>query len=186
MTETGDHVDWALERWRHERPDLDTGAKAVTQRIGRGERYIERGVEGVFRQFGLHPHEFYVLGVLRRSGAPYRLSPTALARTLLLTSGSVTNRVDHLEQAGLVERTRDPADRRGVLVQLTPKGFEIVDRAIVAHAAAEERMLEALTWEERNELARLLRKLLLSFGDTPGGRASDAPAPATLPEEERS
>lgn len=137
------------------------------QRLGRGARYVERSIEHVFDEFGLHPYEFYVLGVLRRSGEPYRMSPTELARTLLLTAASVTHRVDRLEKAGLVRRTPDPADRRGIFVELTPEGLGLVDRAIEAHAAAEEYAVSGLTTGEQKELARMLRKLLLTFGDTP-------------------
>jgi DNA-binding MarR family transcriptional regulator len=162
-----DHVDWATGRWARERPDLDTAAKAVTQRIGRAARHIERAVDQVFEPFGLDPHEFYVLGVLRRAGSPFRLTPTALARTLLLTPGSVTYRINRLEQASLVTRIPDPADRRGVFVELTPRGLELADRAIEALAEAEARIVEPLEPRERRELARLLRKLLLSFGDEP-------------------
>jgi DNA-binding MarR family transcriptional regulator len=137
------------------------------QRLGRGARYVERSIEHVFDEFGLHPHEFYVLGVLRRSGEPHRMSPTHLARTLLLTAASVTHRVDRLEKAGLVRRTPDPADRRGIFVELTPEGLGLVDRAIEAHAAAEEYAVSGLTTGEQKQLARILRKLLLTFGDTP-------------------
>jgi DNA-binding MarR family transcriptional regulator len=162
-----DHVDWALEHWNRERPDVDTAAKAVTQRIGRVARHIERATDQVFEPFGLDPHEFYVLGVLRRAGAPFRLTPTRLARTLLLTPGSVTYRINRLEQAGLVTRIPDPADRRGVLVELTPRGLDLADRAIEALARAEARVVDPLNADERRELERLLRKLLLSFGDEP-------------------
>jgi DNA-binding MarR family transcriptional regulator len=110
-----------------------------------------------------------VLGVLRRSGDPCRMSPTQLARTLLLTAASVTHRVDRLERAGLVRRVPDAADRRSVCVELTPEGLALVERAIEAHAAAEENAVSGLTAAERKELARLLRKLLLTFGDTPPG-----------------
>jgi DNA-binding MarR family transcriptional regulator len=108
-----------------------------------------------------------VLGVLRRSGDPCRMSPTQLARTLLLTAASVTHRVDRLERAGLVRRVPDAADRRRVSVELTAEGLALVERAIEAHAAAEEHAVSGLTAPERKELARLLRKLLLTFGDTP-------------------
>ena len=146
---------------------MNVSAKAVVQRVGRAARYVERATQHVFDEFELHPYEYYVLGVLRRSGAPYRMSPTDLARTLLVTAASVTHRVDRLERAGLVRRTPDPADRRGVLVQLTAKGLRIVERALDAHAAAEEEAVAGLTAREREELARLLRKLLLAFGDAP-------------------
>ena len=178
VAEERDHVDWALERWHRERPDLDTSGKAVTVRIGRAARHIDRRMEGLFADFGLEAHEFHVLGVLRRSGSPYRVSPTDLARTLLLSSGSVTNRVGHLERAGLVRRVPDPADRRGVLVELTERGLEIIDGAIEAHVAAEARAVAALSAAERDELARLLRKLLVSFGDEYGSRARDASSAA--------
>ena len=108
-----------------------------------------------------------MLGVLRRSGAPYRMSPTDLARTLLLTAASVTHRVDRLERADLVRRIPSSADRRSILVELTPQGLGIVERAVEAHASAEEQAVSALSAEERHRLASLLRKLLLSFGDTP-------------------
>ena len=108
-----------------------------------------------------------MLGVLRRSGTPYRMSPTDLARTLLLTTASVTHRVDRLERAGLVRRIPSPANRRSILVELTPQGLDIVERAVEAHAVAEEQAVSALDPAERERLASLLRKLLLAFGDTP-------------------
>ena len=106
--------------------------------------------------------------MLRRAGAPYRMSPTALARTLLLTTASVTHRVGRLEAAGLVARTPNPGDRRGVLVGLTPAGRELADRAVEVLVGIENRTVEGLTAGERRELARLLRKLLVALGDAPG------------------
>jgi DNA-binding MarR family transcriptional regulator len=122
----------------------------------------------VLADFGLKPEEFYVLGVLRRTGAPYRLAPTALARTLLLTTASITHRVDRLQAAGLVARTPDPDDRRGVLVGLTPAGLDVADRTVEVLGAVERRTVEGLTAREGEQLARLLRKLLVALGDTPG------------------
>lgn len=168
IPEPEDHVDWALAEWRRERPDLDTSAKAVTQRLGRSAYLFERALERAFADFGLSPQEFYVLGVLRRAGTPYRMSPSALARTLLLTSASVTHRVDRLEAAGLVARTPDPADRRSVLVGLTRAGRELADRAVEVLVALEHRTVAGLSANERKDLARLLRKLLVTLGDTPG------------------
>lgn len=109
-----------------------------------------------------------MLGVLRRTGAPYRMAPTALARTLLLTTASITHRVDRLQAAGFVARTPDPADRRGVLVGLTQTGLEVADRTVETLGAVERRTVEGLTAREREQLARLLRKLLAALGDTPG------------------
>ena len=172
-----DHVDWALAAWRKERPELDTSAKAVTQRLGRGSYLFERALERALADLGLNTQELYVLGVLRRAGAPYRMSPTAIARTLLLTTASVTHRVDRLQAAGLVARTPDPADRRGVLVGLTASGVELADRAVDVLVAVEHRTLDGLTASERRELARLLRRLLVALGDTAGtGRPGESTA----------
>ena len=161
-----DHVDWALAAWRKERPDLDTSAKAVTQRLGRSAQLFERALERALADLGLNPQEFYVLGVLRRAGPPYQMSPTAIARTLLLTTASVTHRVDRLQAAGLVARTPDPADRRGVLVELTRTGLELSDRAIAVIVAADNPTVRTMTAKERTELPRLLRSLLVALGDT--------------------
>ena len=140
----------------------------MTQRLGRSAHLFERALERALADLGVNPQEFYVLGVLRRAGAPYRLSPTAIARTLLLTTASVTHRVDRLQAAGLVARTPDPADRRGVSVGLTATGLELADRAVDVLNAVEHRTVEGLTATERRELARLLRRLLVALGDTAG------------------
>jgi DNA-binding MarR family transcriptional regulator len=103
------------------------------------------------------------LAALRRTGPPHRLSPTELFSTMIVSSGAMTNRLDHLERAGWVERLRDPDDRRGVLVQLTPQGRSLIDDAVVAHVANERRLLSVLSAPERETLADLLRKLLLWF-----------------------
>ena len=111
--------------------------------------------------------EFDVLAVLRRTGRPYSLTPTELFRSLMLSSGAMTNRIDKLEKAGFVRRSADPNDRRGVIVSLTPKGAAIIAKALESHVANEHRLLERLTAKEKSDLARLLRKLLLSFMTKP-------------------
>ena len=138
----------------------------MTQRVGRTAYLFERALDRALADLQLNPQESYVLGVLRRAGAPYRMSPTAIARTLLLTTASVTHRVDRLEAAGLVSRTPDPADRRGILVGLTETGLELADRAVEVLVAVEHQIVEGLTATERTELARLLRRLLVTLGDT--------------------
>jgi DNA-binding MarR family transcriptional regulator len=158
-----DQIDRLLAQWLRERPDLDATPMGVIGRISRLARHLERRLKPVFERYDLDGGLFDVLATLRRAGAPHRLSPTELFNSVMLSSGAMTSRIDRLERAGLVVRTPDPDDRRGVLVQLTPQGRELVDRAVESHVANESRLIEALTSEERAELARLLRKLLLSF-----------------------
>jgi DNA-binding MarR family transcriptional regulator len=105
------------------------------------------------------------LASLGRSGAPYQLSPTQLFREMMLTSGAMTNRIDRLEEAGLVSRRPDLEDRRGTLVRLTQKGKALIDSAAANHVANEERLLSGLSAREQMQLTELLRKLLLSLGD---------------------
>src|ERR1019366_9206327 len=106
--------------------------------------------------------EYLVLAALRRAGPPYRMNPTALYASVILSSGGMTKRLDGLERAGLVERRPDPADRRGRLVGLSAKGRAVVDRAVIEHLANEERLLGALSASERRTLAGLLRRLVVS------------------------
>ncbi len=116
----------------------------------------------VFDRYGISFGEYLVLAALRRAGPPYRMNPTKLFSSVILSSGAMTNRVDRLEEMGLVTRLPDPTDRRGRLVALTDRGRELVDAAVVDHLANEERLLKALDDGEREQLANLLRKLLLS------------------------
>lgn len=158
-----DHVDAILAQWRRERPDLDPAPMGVIGRIRRIERLLGRALDATFAQFGLNSGEFDVLATLRRSGAPYQLTPTALFTSLMLSSGAMTNRLDRLEQAGLIARAPDPSDRRGTLVGLTPRGLELIDAAVAAHLANEARLLAALLPGERDQLAGLLRRLLCAL-----------------------
>jgi len=160
-----DAVDRILAQWRSERPDLDPSPMGIVGRVARASALLGREVEGVLAEHGLTGGTFDVLAALRRAGPPHRLTPTDLYTGLMLSSGSMTARLDRLEEAGLIERLPDPTDRRGVLVGLTPTGFATVDRAVEAHLANEERLLAALGPRRRDELARLLRHLLLALGD---------------------
>jgi DNA-binding MarR family transcriptional regulator len=160
-----DQVDMILAQWARERPDLDPSPMGVIGRISRAERYIDQALLQIFSKYKLGRGEFDVLATLRRAGPPFRLTPTALYSALMLSSGAMTNRIDRLERAGLVERLPDPTDRRGTLVGLTSSGQKVIDHAIGAHLANETRLLSGLTGEERAVLAALLRKLLLSLGD---------------------
>jgi DNA-binding MarR family transcriptional regulator len=158
-----DPVDRILLQWHRERPDLDVSPMGIIGRMGRLAKHLERAIQETFSEFGLTAGEFDVLAALRRSGQPYQLSPTELFNTLMVSSGTMTHRIDRLEQAGLVERTPDPSDRRGTLIVLTHKGFTLIEKAVEAHVSNEHRILSVLEEPEREALILLLRKLLVSF-----------------------
>jgi DNA-binding MarR family transcriptional regulator len=158
-----DHVARVIAMWERERPDLDFSPVAVVSRIGRAARYLDDGVELVLATHGLSRASWDVLAALRRVGEPYRLSPTELYRSLMRTSGTITHRLRRLETKRLVRRSGDPEDGRAALVELTPAGKRLVDRVAAEHLANERELLAGLNTSERNELADLLRKLLLAF-----------------------
>jgi DNA-binding MarR family transcriptional regulator len=170
--ERPDPVDRLVDQWAVERPDLvdELGAMATFGRIGRLHALAGRAIEAVFEAHGLNVGEFDVLAALRREGDPFVLTPTALARTLMLSPAGMTNRVDRLEARGLVERQADPDDRRSLLVALTPDGRATVDAAVADHVANEERLLSVLAAHERSSLDRIVRKLVDQFSeDNPSG-----------------
>jgi DNA-binding MarR family transcriptional regulator len=149
--------------WRREWPDLDTSPIDVVARVGRLARFLDEGMDCVFALRGIRREGWDVLASLRRAGPPYRASPTALYMRLMRTSGAMTNRLRRLEDAGFIARVPDPDDARGLLVELTAKGHELVDELAPLHLANERVMLAALSAKERRELAVLLAKLLASF-----------------------
>lgn len=161
-------MDHVRELWTRQWPELDTRPVAVVARVGRLARYFDHGLDGLFAEHGLRRESWDALASLRRVGPPYRLSPTELYRGLMRTSGAVTNRLHRLEQDGLIRRVPDPSDRRGMLVELTAKGKQLVDRIAPVHVANERTMMSALTPAEQRRLADLLRKLLLSFEEEQG------------------
>jgi len=159
----GDAIDTIVTQWRRERPDLDPSAKEVAGRIVRLASHFQQAyAEDAFAPLKLSDGAYGVLAALRRAGEPHELTPTELARQRMMTSGGLTPLIDRLERLGLVARAPNPSDRRGSLVRLTKPGREVVDRAMELHADAEHRMIEGLSARERDQLARLLRKLLLS------------------------
>ena len=155
-----DDTDRLLSRWDETRPDLDVGALQVTARLSRIGPHLARRQEEVFSRFGLGRGEVGALSALRVSGPPYRLSPTRLARGLMLSSAGVTSRIDRLERRGFVRRLDDPDDRRGVIIELTDEGREVVDAAVAALAISDRQLLERLDPHEVEQLEGLLRKLL--------------------------
>ena len=158
-----DHVDLIHAQWAQEKPDLGTSPMGVIGRISRISRHLDQLLQKNYSQFNLNGGEFDVLASLRRSGHPYQLTPTELFNSLMLSSGAMTNRLDRLEDAGLIKRNPNPNDRRGILVTLTEQGIELMDRAYPAHIANEDQILSSLTITEREVLKDLLRKMLLSF-----------------------
>ena len=158
-----DEVDRIVEAWSRERPDLDFSPLQVLSRVGRLAKHLDRARRAAFGASGLESWDFDVLSALRRAGAPYELSPKALIQQTLVSSGTMTNRIDRLVERMLVERRTDPSDGRGVLVSLTGEGKQRVDTAISALVAAETIVLENLAPLDQDRLAGLLRKLSLDF-----------------------
>jgi DNA-binding MarR family transcriptional regulator len=165
-----DEVDRLVAAWRRERPDLDVTPLEVLSRVTRLARHLDKARRTAFATHDLEAWEFDVLSALRRAGAPYQLSPGQLLTQTLVTSGTMTNRIDRLAGKGLVQRLPDPSDRRGVLVSLTAQGRDRVDAALADLLGREERLLAALSRQQRESLAVLLRALVIPF---------DNPAEAT-------
>ncbi|TDD45060.1 MarR family transcriptional regulator [Kribbella antibiotica] len=158
-----DEVDRLLEAWRRERPDLDVTPMEVLSRVSRLARHLDRARSQAFETHGLESWEFDVLAALRRAGSPYQLSPGKLLKETLVTSGTMTNRVDRLTARGLVERLPDPGDRRGVLVQLTDAGRDAVDAAMADLLTHERQLLAAISGRDQARIAHLLRELVRPF-----------------------
>ena len=157
-----DEVDGLVAAWRRERPDLDVAPMEVLSRVTRLAYRLDRHRADAFGAHGLEAYEFDVLAALRRSGEPFSLSPGQLVRETLVTSGTMTNRVDRLAARGLVEREDHPGDRRGVLVRLTDAGRAKVDAALADLLAAEQTILGSLSGPDQDQLVEILRRLLRS------------------------
>jgi DNA-binding MarR family transcriptional regulator len=164
-----DEVDRLVAAWHTERPDLDIEPLHVLSRVSRLARHLDRARRAVFAAHDMESWEFDVLTALRRAGPPYELSPGRLLRATLVTSGTMTNRIDRLESAGLVKRSPDLQDKRGVLVRLTESGRTRVDTAFDDLIARERHLLGSLTPDDRQRLADLLRSLLVPFDTDPAG-----------------
>ena len=158
-----DEVDRIVDAWQRERPDLDVAPLAILSRVLRLARHLDLARGSAFAEHDLEGWGFDVLSALRREGAPYQLSPGQLVAQTLVTSGTMTNRVDRLVARGLVSRGPDPSDRRGVKVTLTTAGRAVVDSAMADLLDRERILLNRLPPDERNHLAELLRRLLSPF-----------------------
>lgn len=158
-----DEVDGIVTAWRAQRPDLDVEPLHVLSRISRLARHLDRARRTAFAAHGLEPWEFDVLSALRRQGEPYQMTPGALLHATLVTSGTMTNRIDRLAEAALVRREPDPRDKRGVLVTLTGLGRAKADDALADLLRRERALLAELDRHRVTELAGLLRTLLAPF-----------------------
>jgi DNA-binding MarR family transcriptional regulator len=160
-----DQVDRLVAAWRRERPDLDVEPLEVLSRLSRLARHLELARRAAFVELGLALWQFDVLTALRRAGPPYKLTPGDLLADTLVSSGTMTHRVDQMEAIGWVSRQADPADGRVVRVRLTASGRTVVDAAMDNLVARERRLLGTLTAAERADLARLLRRVLEPFDE---------------------
>ncbi|TFD28307.1 MarR family winged helix-turn-helix transcriptional regulator [Cryobacterium cryoconiti] len=158
-----DEVDRIVDAWLRERPDLDFAPLQVLSRVGRLSKHLDRARRTAFSRSELDSWEFDVLSALRRAGSPYELSPKALLQQTLVSSGTMTNRIDRLVERGLVTRRTDPNDGRGIFVSMNPAGLTRVDAAITRLVDAEAELLATLSAGEQTALADLLRKLSLGF-----------------------
>jgi DNA-binding MarR family transcriptional regulator len=160
-----DPFDSIHEQWKRECPQADTSGFEVVGRILFISKYLQHSIAGRLRDLDLDLWAFDVLATLWRQGPPYHFSPTELCKAALLSSGAMTNRLDRLEASGLVARKPDPNDRRGLIIELTPKGRSLVDQAISARLQEANEAVAPLSESERHELTRLLRKLLATRED---------------------
>lgn len=156
-----DSISQILGQWHRERPDLDVTPMGLIGRVLRLSRQLTAEMEKTFETFGLTPAGFDVLATLRRSGPPYALSPGALLDSMMVTSGTMTHRVDLLVKAGLVERSPNPDDRRSFIISLTEEGFAVIERAVEAHVATQTRLVALLPAAERRQLDSLLGDFLV-------------------------
>ena len=159
----GDSVDELLADWSRERPDLDVSPIAIVVRLARIRAHLDAATQHVFDEYDLSAADFVALVSLRREGPPYRLTQVQLVQRLALTSGTVSVRIDRLVRRGVVVREADDVDRRVQWVRLTPLGMRLFDEIAPAHLMNEDRLLSALTAEQRVQLADLLRVLLVAF-----------------------
>jgi DNA-binding MarR family transcriptional regulator len=158
-----DHVEKILNQWHQERPDLDVAPMGLLGRLLRLFLHLSREMEKTFAEYDLTPSSFDVLATLRRSGPDYRLSPGELSTSTMVSSGTMTNRIDQLERAGLVERVPNPKDGRSFIIGLTDSGFQLIDGAVTAHVATQARLTSVLEESEKTALNALLEKYLSHF-----------------------
>ncbi|MGO2146698.1 MarR family winged helix-turn-helix transcriptional regulator [Halomonas sp.] len=157
-----DHVDKILTQWQQERPDLNVAPMGTLGRLKRLNQSLMRRMEQTWAAYGLNDSSFDVLATLRREGPPYALSPSDLMASTMVTSGTMTHRLQQLEKAELIERVKNPADGRGFLISLSEKGFALIDEAIAAHVETQAELVSGLSDKQRAQLDALLKQFLSS------------------------
>jgi DNA-binding MarR family transcriptional regulator len=155
-----DHVDRTLEQWNRERPDLDVDPMGLIGRVKRLYHHLSQEMEKTFAEHGLNLASFDVLATLRRSGEPYRMSPSELMASTMVTSGTMTNRIDQLVKSGYAERISNPTDGRSFLIGMTDEGFAVIDAAVTDHVETQRRLTAGLSTGEFQRLNRLLKTFL--------------------------
>lgn len=154
-----DHVDRIVAQWNKARPELDVGPMEIIGRLSRLTAKLRAEMERTWKTHGLNAASFDVLATLRRSGKPHGLSPGELLDLTMVTSGTMTNRIDQLVKQGLVERVPNPEDKRGFLIRLTESGFSAIEKAVGDHVETQHRLLRGVTLSEAEDLNRLLKRL---------------------------
>jgi len=158
-------METILAQWRRERPDIDATPMAVCGQIWRTGEILRQGVVANWANYGLDLAGSDVILTLRRQGQGASLSPSELAREMMLSTSAMTNRLDRLEKRGLIRRSLDPNDRRGLRIVLSDEGFALADEMVVSHVATEERLLSVLTAPERDQIRALLGKIAANKGE---------------------
>ena len=163
MSQNQDHVDRVQAQWRAERPEIDTSPMGIIARLHRIADALRGELLTLYREHGLGEGEFDILATLRRSGAPFELTPSELAQQTMVTTGAVSKRLDRLETTGFVTRRENLEDARGRVVALTSQGRDTIDRAYEAHMRNEARLLDHFSAAEREQLQSLLRSWSLKL-----------------------
>lgn len=163
-----ERIDTLVQQWADERPDLDLEVMALLARVSRAAELIDARADALASDYGVNRGDGDVLFALRRSGSPYRLSPTSLARALLMTTGTMTGRLDRLEKRGLIARVPHASDRRSLDVELTKEGSRQVDEAVTRHTTTQQEIVGVLTRTDRADLDRVTRRLITHLSSANG------------------
>ncbi|MEZ8086004.1 MULTISPECIES: MarR family winged helix-turn-helix transcriptional regulator [unclassified Vibrio] len=158
-----DAIDRVVEQWAKEKPELDTEPMAMMGRIMRIAKYMETQVAELHKKYDMKLGEFDVLATLRRSGKPYRLTPSELIGSMMLTSGAMTNRLDKLEAKGLISREHSKEDRRSVSVQLTKDGLILIDQMMTEHVETQKKLVKSLSASQKKNTNQLLKTWLSAY-----------------------
>ncbi|RQW64439.1 MarR family winged helix-turn-helix transcriptional regulator [Vibrio viridaestus] len=158
-----DSIDKIIDQWATEKPELDTEPMSILGRMMRLFKYLEAEVANTHKAFGLKLGEFDVLATLRRSGSPFTLTPSEMMNSVMLTSGAMTNRLDRLEDKELIQRQHSESDRRSVSISLTPKGLDLIEKALLAHVETQHRLTRSLNKEQKETINSLFKQWLDGF-----------------------